>query len=99
MKGCPSLTDTFSSTRFSRKTSKIFVENILTFGKFCGTMLVQQRKGNKLMRYVKHFYCSYCNKELLNQNEFIECDNENEFWCDDCDITFIIDEDGEVIEE
>ena len=51
------------------------------------------------MKYVKHFFCSYCNKELLNQNEFVECDNKNEFWCDDCDITFIIDEDGEVYEE
>ena len=51
------------------------------------------------MRYVKHFYCPYCNKELLNQNEFVECDNENEFWCDDCDNIYIIDEDGEVIEE
>lgn len=51
------------------------------------------------MRYVKYFYCPYCNKELLNQTEFIDCDNENEFWCDDCDNTYIIDEDGEVIEE
>ena len=31
------------------------------------------------MRYVKYFYYPYCNKELLNQNDFIECDNENEF--------------------
>ena len=51
------------------------------------------------MKYVKHFICPYCEKELLNQNEFIECDNENEFWCDPCDIIFIIDEDGEVYEE
>lgn len=51
------------------------------------------------MKYIKHFFCPYCDKELLNQNEFIDCDNENEFWCDDCDITFIIEEDGEIIEE
>ena len=51
------------------------------------------------MKYVKHFFCPYCNKELLNQNEFVECDNENEFWCDSCDTTFIIDEDGDVYEE
>jgi transcription elongation factor Elf1 len=60
-----------------------------------------EKKGKeiKTMKYVKYFYCPYCNKELMNQNEFIECDNENEFWCEDCDTTFIIDEDGEVIEE
>ena len=51
------------------------------------------------MKYVKHFICPYCGKELLNQNEFVECDNKNEFWCDTCDTTFIIDEDGEVYEE
>ena len=51
------------------------------------------------MKYVKHFICPYCGKELLNQNEFVECDNENEFWCDTCDTTFIIEEDGEVSEE
>jgi transposase-like protein len=49
--------------------------------------------------YIKHFYCPYCGNELLNQNEFIECDNQNEFWCDTCDTTFIIDEDGDVYEE
>lgn len=51
------------------------------------------------MKYVKHFFCPYCGKELLNQNEFVECNNENEFWCDTCDTTFIIEEDGEVYEE
>ena len=51
------------------------------------------------MKYVKHFICPYCGKELLNQNEFIECDNQNEFWCDTCDTTFIIDEYGDVYEE
>ena len=51
------------------------------------------------MKYVKHFICPYCDRELLNRNEFVECDNENEFWCDACDITFIIDEEGEVWEE
>lgn len=51
------------------------------------------------MKYVKHFICPYCGKELLNQNEFVECENENEFWCDTCDTTFIIEEDGEVYEE
>lgn len=49
-------------------------------------------------KYLKYYYCPYCDKELMNQNEFIECDNENEFWCDNCDITFI-EEEGELIEE
>jgi transcription elongation factor Elf1 len=75
------------------------LEKVLTNLPFCGTILIQRRKEIKTMRYVKYFYCPYCNKELLNQNEFIDCDNENEFWCDDCDNTYIIDEDGEVIEE
>ena len=48
--------------------------------------------------YIKHFICPYCGKELLNQNEFIDCDNENEFWCDNCEITFI-EEDGKIVEE
>jgi transposase-like protein len=48
--------------------------------------------------YIKHFICPYCGKELLNQNEFVDCDNENEFWCDNCEITFI-EEDGEIVEE
>ena len=48
--------------------------------------------------YIKHFICPYCGKELLNQNEFVNCDNANEFWCDSCDIVFI-EEDGEIVEE
>ena len=48
---------------------------------------------------MKYFWCPYCGMELINQNEFVECDNENEFWCNICEITFIVDEDGEVIEE
>ena len=48
---------------------------------------------------MKYFYCSHCGKQLINQRVFVECENENEFWCDDCGTTYIVDDDGYVLEE
>jgi transcription elongation factor Elf1 len=67
----------------------------LTFGSVRGIIHTESEVSEM---YIKHFICPYCGKELLNQNEFVDCDNENEFWCDNCDITFI-EEDGEIVEE
>lgn len=47
---------------------------------------------------MKYFYCPYCNKQLINQNAYVHCDNENEFWCDDCGKIYIVEND-KVIEE
>lgn len=50
------------------------------------------------IRVCEYFVCPHCGKQLLNQNLFHPCDNLNEFWCDDCDKTYIIEE-NKVIEE
>jgi transcription elongation factor Elf1 len=50
------------------------------------------------MKTQKYYVCKHCNKQLLNQNLFQPCDNLNEFWCDDCGKTYIIEE-NRVIEE
>lgn len=48
---------------------------------------------------MQHFMCPYCKKQLSNQNTWYPNENENEFWCDDCDKIYIIEEDGSYIEE
>lgn len=50
------------------------------------------------MEYIKYFFCPHCGKQLLNQNEFVNCDNVNEFFCDDCNLVYVI-EGKEIIEE
>lgn len=36
--------------------------------------------------YIKKIKCPYCGKELINLNIY----GDNDFWCDDCNIDFII---------
>lgn len=48
---------------------------------------------------VKYFDCPHCGMTLENQRNFDpEVENQNEFWCHKCGITYII-EGEEVIEE
>jgi transcription elongation factor Elf1 len=48
---------------------------------------------------MKYFQCPHCGKQLINQNAYYAMGNENEFWCDDCGKIFIIEANGEIIEE
>lgn len=57
---------------------------------FCGGI------GEMIMKY---FSCPHCGKQLINVNNFYDCENENEFYCDDCRLTFVLDEDGSFYEE
>ena len=41
-----------------------------------------------------YYPCPYCGKTLENQKSYGLCDNENEFYCDDCNKTYIIEEDA-----
>lgn len=45
-----------------------------------------------------YYPCPYCGKTLANQKPYGLCDNENEFYCDDCNKTYVIDG-GAVYEE
>jgi hypothetical protein len=49
---------------------------------------------------IKYFVCPHCGMQLENQRNFFDdIWNLNEFWCSDCDKIYIIEEDGEIIEE
>lgn len=50
------------------------------------------------MKIFKYFICPHCHRQLTNQNAYMKCDNENEFWCD-CGRTYIVEEDGSYIVE
>lgn len=43
---------------------------------------------NKIPKIMKKFSCISCGKELINLS--LEGDEENTFWCDDCDIDISI---------
>lgn len=43
---------------------------------------------------MKTFKCPYCGKTLENQSHWIiDYKNKNEFYCDDCNKTYLVDED------
>lgn len=48
---------------------------------------------------MRKFICPHCGKQLENQRIYFMCENENEFWCDTCGITYIFEEDGSYVEE
>lgn len=48
---------------------------------------------------MKYFTCPHCNKQLINQNVWYSCENEDEFWCDSCRKIYIIEEDEFYYEE
>lgn len=50
---------------------------------------------------MQHFICPYCEKQLDNQAMWISApENVNEFWCDDCNKIFYIEENtGKVLIE
>ena len=50
---------------------------------------------------MRKFICPHCGKQLENQRIYFMCENENEneFWCDTCGITYILEEDGSYVEE
>jgi hypothetical protein len=41
-----------------------------------------------------YYPCPYCGKTLDNQKIYGLCDNEREFYCDDCNKTYVIEEDA-----
>ena len=41
-----------------------------------------------------YYPCPYCGKTLENQKPYGLCDNEREFYCDDCNKTYVIEEDA-----
>lgn len=50
---------------------------------------------------MRNFICPHCGKQLDNQAMWISLpENVNEFWCDDCNKTFYIEENtGKVLIE
>lgn len=41
--------------------------------------------------FKKYFSCPHCNKQLINQSVWdSSIENENEFWCDNCDKIYIL---------
>lgn len=50
---------------------------------------------------MNHFICPYCGKQLDNQAMWISTpENANEFWCDDCNKIFYVEENtGKVLIE
>ena len=59
-----------------------------------------EHSGDQLIHLFPMVYypCPYCGKTLENQKPYGLCDNEREFYCDDCNKTYVI-EDGAVYEE
>ena len=43
---------------------------------------------------MKRIFCPYCGKELINLNNYGGYD----FWCDDCNIDYIIEDSNIIIE-
>ena len=41
-----------------------------------------------------YYPCPYCGKTLENQKAYGWCENENEFYCDDCNKTYVIEDDA-----
>lgn len=70
----------------------------LTFLRKCDIIILENKKGNGFMKIFKYFICPHCHRQLTNQNAYMKCDNENEFWCD-CGRTYIVEEDGSYIVE
>lgn len=49
---------------------------------------------------IKYILCPLCGKQLMNQNYWITKENENEFYCDECNYNIVIeDNDGLIMEE
>ena len=50
--------------------------------------------------FIKYIQCPLCGKQLMNQSYWIVMDNENEFYCDDCQKNIIVEtNDNFIIEE